>query len=152
MKKSIVLLGILLLLSVVLVAPVSAQERVFSGRGASAESIVTPPYHPKILVEAINFELSTFGPLDLLMISVWMESPEFTEFAPWVTVTDDPKCAALIEEMFAGVPYFRVVLVGERDLDVWVLFRRVTAILRAAVGTRVIHPFTMKVRCHGWGE
>ena len=156
MKKGFLFIAVLLTLSAVLVAPISANKSaVFIGYGAMGLATVT---HGEMtfVVEAIDFKFSTFGHADFLSIST-------LDGVPIVAVTDDIEMKALVEDMFEEVmpifPYFEVKLVENCDLLVYSWFRRVTLILSESVDCYTpvgdpitIHPFTIKFRGCGWGE
>lgn len=147
--KKRILLTVLLVLSTVLVAPVSALEtETHLWLSCSGRVFVTLPDHPPLMIEPLDVKFSTYTvPHDSLIIYTHVEG---IGYVPWIGVADDAKCVELMNVMFGPIG-FSATKVDEEDLQISSCLTRVTIDLKVTVNG--IHPFKIVVdRSIGRGE
>jgi sugar-specific transcriptional regulator TrmB len=87
--------------------------------GSHATAVLHPPDHfnlPEMILKIYhNNKQSSFGAEDLLIISLWLETPKNNAYIPVALVTDNPKGEALRKNVWAGTPIFQNFQVVKKD-------------------------------------
>jgi hypothetical protein len=91
--------------------------------GSLATAVIHPPEYfnlPDMIITACHIDKqSALGPEDMLMINLWLETPEGHDYVPVATVGDNPKAVEFRKTAFTRVPTGHISqLVKKEELQV----------------------------------
>jgi sugar-specific transcriptional regulator TrmB len=79
--------------------------------GSHAIAVIHPPDHfnlPDMILNIYhNNKQSSFGAEDILIISLWLETPKIHAYVPVCLVTDNPRGETLRKRIWSGTPVFQ---------------------------------------------
>jgi sugar-specific transcriptional regulator TrmB len=76
--------------------------------GSSAMAVIHPPDYfnlPEMMIWVLHYDKqSSFGAEDLLLVFLWLETPEGHAYVPVAFVTDNPRAVEFWKAAYAGTP------------------------------------------------